>query len=141
MTRRATALALCPRCWLANGFLDCWAQPAAGQATFLATQFLGMKQRGPWYSVEPNELNLSAWCHLHHNGHMDAELVRPCPTSRSHLIIVLVPSCLFKLLILSSYHGTGRHIIHIIRVGFVFRSSLGDTYMDQPRAQSTILNH
>lgn len=46
-----------------------------------------------------------------------------------------------KLLILSSYHGTGRHIIHIIRVGFVFRSSLGDTYMDQPRAQSTILNH
>lgn len=50
---------------------------------------------------------------------MDAELVRLCPTSMGNSILVLVLSCFF----FPSYRGTGRHII---RVGFVFRSSHGD---------------
>lgn len=102
---------------------------------FLTTQFLELKQETPMVVHGADWVQRSAvWYHLHHDGHMDAELGRPCPTSMSPFD----PSPRTKLLIPPSYHGTERHII---RVDFVFRSTDGDmlTWISQ-KAQSTILN-
>lgn len=96
---------------------------------FLTTQFLELKQETPMVFHGAEWVQRSAvWYHLHHDGHMDAELGRPCPTSMSPFD----PSPRTKLLIppILSRNGTAYYSRGLRISQYWWRYA----YMDQPKS-------